>query len=1200
MSEVLPLVNCSIMASPGQKKGACGHIMASFDKHSRCARCREKGQGDDPCVQNLQCDFCSVLTPEQVLKLSTPTYKLRKEKAKAKEVLVDPSSVVVLDAQPEQEPAVSVSSAPDLSLPVPQFKKDLQELDEKWATRMARLEALITLGHRSSPSVQNPTFSPVKVPVSHAAPAGALSQTPFFVSTSASSGPAGPAVGPDEPRDQDFSFADRQSPLQNLYPEAEPMFKHPAPVATVSSAAMSASSQAAFQQPSSGSGPVTFRDVNPQETFEEGELSDAEESPDLETSDPDRVLSEDQNYRETVRGVRAFMGWTHIPKAEPQVAANLGSQYSKSVFMRKNIQNGDSRDNPDLSTTRGVGDIARLQRRLLPHPNSLHIPKIPQVPLSEPVVPVSGTSLWPVNSSHGVHWCGQRGQVNGSVTGYKNPPVPRRLVDSSPYQRILPPGNPVPPSPLPGVGLDGKHAKIRTGTPTSLRLRRLPVRPTQRSSQAYSKSLGSPSTENNSAFTEQILPSENFHVSYRSSHCDRKTGDPRQTAHETYSVAPQETLESPRISGKGDPNSEVSPSVPAVVDPRGKCPKGSALTPPATRSSNLYRRLKRRLGCSLRRLHSKRYLVSARKQVAHKLLRTKSRVVSTKKIPTFSARKGRPDCHRQHHGCGIHQQGRRYEVRLTLCPSLAAPMLVQPQSNSTEGQTHSRPSECNCRQIVSPKAGHSDGVVPPSRDLRPPLSNLALSPSGHVCNKVQLQASSICVPNSRPKGLVSGCSDIILGGPGHVPLPPSVSDGEGGQQAVRSLVSQSNPDCPGMAQHALVLGPSGTICEGSSLSSTPPTSSDPTFQQGTSQGSDKPKSPCLALRAQTIKEQGFSSPVASRIEAPQRRSTRTVYEAKWAVFVRWCETSQVDFRNPSIKQIADFLLHLFQEKNLQPSTIDGYRSAIADKLGNTSVNVGKDENLTRLLDSFHRDRPKGRRGVPAWNLSLVLHQLTKAPFEPLRKASLKHLTFKTVFLLALASGKRRSEIHAWLNKNIRHQADWSKVSLYPSPSFLAKNHLAKEGPECVAPVVIPALAPTLDKSLKEDRSLCPVRALRYYLDKTQDLRTGKELVFVSFKQGFNKDISPATISSWIKQTVVLCYDLSDQDSLTLHQVKAHDVRAFAASKAFQGGISLDQILAACHWKSHNTFTQFYLKDVAWADKELFHLGPVVAAQQIHH
>ena len=70
------------------------------------------------------------------------------------------------------------------------------------------------------------------------------------------------------------------------------------------------------------------------------------------------------------------------------------------------------------------------------------------------------------------------------------------------------------------------------------------------------------------------------------------------------------------------------------------------------------------------------------------------------------------------------------------------------------------------------------------------------------------------------------------------------------------------------------------------------------------------------------------------------------------------------------------------------------------------VQFGKYESLTRSPDSFHRDKPKGRRGVPAWNLLLVLHQLTKAPFEPMRKASLKHLTFKTVFLLALGSGKK--------------------------------------------------------------------------------------------------------------------------------------------------------------------------------------------------
>ena len=141
-----------------------------------------------------------------------------------------------------------------------------------------------------------------------------------------------------------------------------------------------------------------------------------------------------------------------------------------------------------------------------------------------------------------------------------------------------------------------------------------------------------------------------------------------------------------------------------------------------------------------------------------------------------------------------------------------------------------------------------------------------------------------------------------------------------------------------------------------------------------------------------------------------RDSTRAVYKSKWAVFVKWCESNEVDFRSPSMNQIAKFLLHFFEERKLQPGPIEGYRTAIADMVGNDKLNISKDENLTRLLDSFHRDKPKERRGVPTWNLSLVLHQLTKAPFEPMRKDSLKHLTFKTVFLLALGSGKRRSEI----------------------------------------------------------------------------------------------------------------------------------------------------------------------------------------------
>ena len=153
---------------------------------------------------------------------------------------------------------------------------------------------------------------------------------------------------------------------------------------------------------------------------------------------------------------------------------------------------------------------------------------------------------------------------------------------------------------------------------------------------------------------------------------------------------------------------------------------------------------------------------------------------------------------------------------------------------------------------------------------------------------------------------------------------------------------------------------------------------DSTIQRVSPQEPQQSESACLAPRASAIQKQGFSDEVAERIEAPQRGSTRAIYKSKWAIFVKWCESYELDFRSPSVNQIADFLLHLFKERNLQPSTIEGYRTAIADMIGNVGLNISKDENLTRLLDSFHRDKPKGRWGVPSWNLSLVLQQLTKS------------------------------------------------------------------------------------------------------------------------------------------------------------------------------------------------------------------------------
>ena len=52
---------------------------------------------------------------------------------------------------------------------------------------------------------------------------------------------------------------------------------------------------------------------------EEGELSDLD--PDNSLSDVDQAQSEEQTYRETMWGIRAYMNWNHIPDMDTTLAS---------------------------------------------------------------------------------------------------------------------------------------------------------------------------------------------------------------------------------------------------------------------------------------------------------------------------------------------------------------------------------------------------------------------------------------------------------------------------------------------------------------------------------------------------------------------------------------------------------------------------------------------------------------------------------------------------------------------------------------------------------------------------------------------------------------------------------------------------------------------------------------------------------------
>ena len=103
------------MASPGQKREGCCHLMAGFDSPSFCSRCRDKGKGPDPCISESDCYSCNIVTLDLRLQLSTPSYKLKQGKWESKKLsntptkkdsdsssLIDPYSVTVVGAVDDQ------------------------------------------------------------------------------------------------------------------------------------------------------------------------------------------------------------------------------------------------------------------------------------------------------------------------------------------------------------------------------------------------------------------------------------------------------------------------------------------------------------------------------------------------------------------------------------------------------------------------------------------------------------------------------------------------------------------------------------------------------------------------------------------------------------------------------------------------------------------------------------------------------------------------------------------------------------------------------------------------------------------------------------------------------------------------------------------------------------------------------------------
>ena len=266
-------------------------------------------------------------------------------------------------AKREKAPSATTSKASQGST-----DDKIASLDSKWSERFNRLEALLLARN------MEPKFSAdVKVTPAHSPPASVTHSSEPFIRPSSSA--TLPGTGSSAERHQPTSKAmiSQQSSTTTKFPgTGSSATKHqPASQTKTSRPASSKGSSALTHQPASqtktdqpnlppdtisdpsshqsshrpaftdrptpsdtadSASPVLHRsrqdsvssfsseagsdlsDRPPLDLYaEEGELS---EDPDLSAMDQDQPVSEEQTYRDTMQGIRSYMGWTHIPEVD--------------------------------------------------------------------------------------------------------------------------------------------------------------------------------------------------------------------------------------------------------------------------------------------------------------------------------------------------------------------------------------------------------------------------------------------------------------------------------------------------------------------------------------------------------------------------------------------------------------------------------------------------------------------------------------------------------------------------------------------------------------------------------------------------------------------------------------------------------------------------------------------------------------------
>ena len=502
-------------------------------------------------------------------------------------------------------------------------------------------------------------------------------------------------------------------------------------------------------------------------------------------------------------------------------------------------------------------------------------------------------------------------------------------------------------------------------------------------------------------------------------------------------------------------------------------------------------------------------------------------------------------------------------------------------SRPSSAPVHHEVVQCHLGRSMLPHSGDRVGVGPSpggSRSAGPQVTSSDRS----VCNLPDSEASSVFFTSLRSAGSGDGCSSPALGRSPSLCLSSDrhLKESSSQTEIIEELRVHSHSSV--LTSERIVPGPSGTIVQRSRHTVRSKRSSKTAPLPPIPSKSAYASADCMATIKRFALQAGFSPAVAGQLIFSRRLSTRLNYQARWGTYRKWCKDFGHRSSSPSIAKIADFLTYMFKSKGAALSTIKGYRAMLSAVFKFPLPEISTSPILKDLIWSFEISAPRPLFPPPPWDLDKVLQYLSGPPFEPLVRASFLDKTKKALFLLAMATAKRVSELQA-LSFSVSFQGE--DLVLFYDPFFRAKTESVSN--PLPRSIIVPSLSDFAGDL--HERVQCPVRAIKFLRKAARSASFIPSRLFVSLRN-LEPAMSKNAMSFYLRQLIVDSGAVS-----SARPPRAHDIRGIATSLNYYSNLSLSNLMQVATWRSNRVFASRYLKEVSATQDNIQQFGPLVIA-----